>query len=194
MSENSDPQNDQQTHDLRHDTPGDLGWENPDYEQPADQDNGREPATIELPAKRRGSRRRDTTHAPSGYMQRRAPWVPVAAALLAACIGAAVALVLVSPAVNPQPPRRLTAVRPCKPSPHNDAVHDHVRVPKRRAPAAIGRRRSAAPSITQARATVAPELPPPRPSIDTEPVPGPQPEAAQQPDDDGQTQGGPFSP
>lgn len=193
MSQNSDPQDEQQTRDPRSDMPGDIGWEHPEYEQALDDEaSERDRATIELPAKRRGSPGHAATDMRGDSSQRWASWLPGAAtAVLAACLGAAIALALASPTARPQTPlARQCAAR----SLHRHTLHSQARPATRRRLSAT-RRRALAPAASQRRAATAPELPIATPRADAQPEPARQPQAPAPPAEaEGQTRGGPFSP
>jgi hypothetical protein len=191
MSEDSDPQDDQQTHDLRGEIPGDAGWESPAYRAPERSAPEGERMMIELPAKRRRSPRRAATHARGGNLERWAPWLSVASAVLAACFG--IALALARPGVR-EPARQPTAARPCALSHRSDIVREHARPPKRRAHSA-STRGAAIPAGSQSSAATAPRPPRARSNIAGHPAPEPPPEApATQARTEGETEGGPFSP
>jgi len=194
MSENSEPQGDPHTHDLRGEIPGDASWESHAYHAPEPSAHAGERVTIELPAKRRRSPRRAAAHAQGGGGERWASWLFVATAVLGACLGAAIALALAGPATRPETARQSAAVRRCAPSRRSDTVREHARPPERRARSA-STRRAAIPVGSQARAATVPQLPPVSLNITGSPAPeSPREAPATQADAEGQTEGGPFSP
>jgi hypothetical protein len=194
MSEESYPQDDQQARDLRGEVADDASWESPADHAREPSAPGSERVTIELPAKRRRSPRRAATPAQGGDLDGSAVWLSVAIAVLAACLGAAIALALAGPATRPEPARQYAAVRRCAPSRRSDTVRERVRPPKRRTRSA-STHGAAIPPGSHSRAATAPKPPPASARTAGQPAPESPPEApAAQTVTEGQRQGGPFSP
>jgi hypothetical protein len=203
MSENNDPQYDDPPH--QHTPTSDLtqepGWETLEYEHSSAGQPAGEPTVIELSGKRRaspGRRARRAGEAPGEPSRPRRhgglSWIQAsAAAVLAACVGAAIALAITSPPKHVHTTAPSTSAKrssaPRQPPPRRE----HHRQPQRRAKApttptatraSSDSRMPALPQTPAARSTTTPA------AASTASPPAP----VRQADTEGQTTGGPFSP
>jgi len=202
MSENNDPQNDPpHEHTPTADLTQEPGWDTLEYEQPSTGQPAGERTIIDLSSNRRASPRlhaRRTREAPGEPSRPRRhgelSWITgSAAAVLAACVGAAIALAITSPPKHvhttapPTSTKRSSAPR--QPPPRRE----HHRQPQRRAKApttptaARARSDSRMPALPQAPAARSATTPA---AAGTASPPAP----VRQADPEGQTTGGPFSP
>ena len=202
MSENNDPQYDDPPHEHTP-TSGvtqEPGWETLEYEHSSAGQPASERTIIELSDNRRaspGRRARRTGEAPGEPSRPRRhgelSWTTAsAAAVLAACVGAAIALAITSPpkhAHTTAPPtsaKRSSAPR--QPPPRRE----HHRQPQRRAKAPTTP--TAARASSDSRLPALPQAPAARPATSPAASTGSPPAPMRQADAEGQTTGGPFSP
>jgi hypothetical protein len=204
MSENNDPQYDDPPHE--HTPTADItqepGWETLEYEHSSVGQPAGERTVIELSGKRRaspGRRARRAGEAPGEPSRPRRhgelSWTTAsAAAVLAACVGAAIALAITSPPKHAHTTAPSTSAKlssaPRQPPPRRARHHPQ---PQRRAKAPTTL--TAARASSDSRMPTLPQTPAAR-SATTPAAAGTAspPVPVRQADAEGQTQGGPFSP
>ncbi len=203
MSENNDPQYDDPPHE--HTPTADLtqepGWETLEYEHSSVGQPAGERTVVELLGKRRaspGRRARRAGEAPGEPSRPRRhgglSWITAsAAAVLAACVGAAIALAITSPPKHVHTTAPSTSAKLSSAPRQPRTRREHHRQPQRRAkaPTTLTAARASSdsrmPALSQApaaRSTTTPAAA----GTASPPVP------VRQADAEGQTTGGPFSP
>ena len=202
MSENNDPQNDPSyEHTPTADLTQEPGWETLEYEHSSAGQPAGERTVVELLGKRRassGRRARRAGEAPGEPSRPRRhgelSWIQAGAAVvLAACVGAAIALAITNPPKHSHATAPSTSTKPDTAPRQPPARRAHHRPqPQRRAKAPTTH--TAARASSHSRMPALPQTPAARsatsPAAGTASPPAP----VRQADPEGQTQGGPFSP
>jgi len=194
MSDNTDPHHDDPADDLTltFDTVQDPGWEESDgqYQQSSAGDSPGERTVLELPDKRRASPRRDTRRSSGDIEPTRVrwhgelSWGTAAAAVLAICVG--VALAKAGASEHPHSRKPPSTAKPCA-APHQSPLRGRAHRPLRQPGAPVSRPRV---STSDSRPLVIPQTPATSPPARTTSPPAP----AQPVERERQTGGGPFSP
>jgi len=182
--------NDRQDHDPEHEPTADIPEESLEYEQfSPDQPGASERTIVELQDKPRTRRHArgdgDAPPEPAQAKRRDEPsWMAASVAVvLAACVGAAIALAISNPPEHPHPSTRPTSFKPCAPP-----SREHHRRSARQARAGTGLTPTRAGGDTQLPAP--PQVPATSPEGNTVPSAAP----VRRVDAERQTSGGPFSP
>jgi hypothetical protein len=201
MSENNDPQNDPpHEHTPTADLTQEPGWETLEYEQPSTGQPAGERTIIDLSDKRRaspGRRARRAGEAPGEPARPRRhgefSWIQAGAAVvLAACIGAAIALAITSPPKHVHTTAPSTSTKPDTAPRQPPPRREHHRQPQRRAKAPTTH--TAARASSHSRMPALPQAPAARPATSPAASTASPPAPVRQADPEGQTTGGPFSP
>ena len=201
MSENNDPQNDPpQEHTPTADLTQEPGWETLEYEQPSTGQPVGERTIIDLSDNRRalpGRRARRAGEAPGEPSRPRRhgglSWITAsAAAVLAACVGAAIALAITSPPKHSHATAPSTSTKPSSAPRQPPPRREHHRQPQRRAKAPTTP--TAARASSDSRMPALSQAPAARPATSTAAGTASPPAPVRQADAEGQTTGGPFSP
>jgi len=201
MSENNDPQNDPSyEHTPTADLTQEPGWETLEYEHSSAGQPAGERTVIELSGNQRalpGRRARRTGEAPGEPSRPRRhgglSWITAsAAAVLTACVGAAIALAITSPPKHSHATAPSTSAKrssaPRQPPPRRE----HHRQPQRRAKAPTTP--TAARASSDSRMPALPQAPAAKSATSPAAGTASPPVPVRQADAEGQTTGGPFSP
>ncbi|MGD1059350.1 MAG: hypothetical protein ABR992_18285 [Solirubrobacteraceae bacterium] len=202
MSENNDPQNDPSyEHTPTADLTQEPGWETLEYEHSSAGQPAGERTVVELSGKRRaspGHRARRAGGAPGEPAQPRRhgelSWIQAgAAAVLAACVGAAIALAITSPPKHVHTTASSTSAKrssaPRQPPPRRARHHPQ---PQGRAKAPTTP--TAARASSDSRMPALSQAPAAKSATSTAAGTASPPAPVRQADAEGQTTGGPFSP